>query len=59
VDPGRLALWDLRAALRPGDQLEMWSSAYEDKGRPDITAEHMRVKQRRFAEDALGRVPIR
>ncbi len=59
IDPERLALWDLRAALRPGEQLPLWASAYVDKGRSDITAEHMRVKQLRFAEAALGRVPIR
>jgi len=55
IDPERLALWDLRAALRPGTQLPMWAGAYADKGRADVTAEHMRIKQLRFAADALER----
>lgn len=42
IDLGSLAYWDLRAALRPMENLPDWAPPYESLQRPDITAEHMR-----------------
>lgn len=56
VDEERLALWDLRAALRPGDQLPLWATAYAAKGRPDVTATTMHAERLRFAAEALARL---
>ena len=53
LDLTDLPYWDLRAALRPMENLEEWASAYAALGRPDVPYEHMRDVLLEFIEGAL------
>ena len=48
-----LSQYDLRAALRPMENLDEWASAYPKLGRTDITEAHMAARLREFIENAL------
>ncbi|MBX7131528.1 MAG: phosphotransferase [Fimbriimonadaceae bacterium] len=53
LDLTDLTYWDLRAALRPMENLEEWAGAYAALGRPDVTYEHMRDVLLEFIDEAL------
>ncbi len=48
-----LSQYDLRAALRPMENLAEWASAYPKLGRPDITEAYMAERLLAFIENAL------
>lgn len=53
IDTTMLPLWDLRVALRPIANLEVWAASYAPLGRPDITAQTMLHTHSGFVEQAL------
>lgn len=55
LDATSLPYWDLRAALRPMENLPEWAATYPSFGRPDVTTETMRDHLLWFVEEALAR----
>jgi len=53
LDPTRLPVWDLVAALRPAGAFSGWVADWVDFGRPDMTAATMRAQHRWFLDQAL------
>lgn len=59
LDATSLPFWDLRAALRPMENLPEWAATYPAFGRPDVTTETMRGHLLWFVEEALGANQVR
>ncbi|MCW5944055.1 MAG: phosphotransferase [Fimbriimonadaceae bacterium] len=53
LDATSLPYWDLRAALRPMENLPEWAATYPSFGRPDVTTETMRAHLLWLVERAL------
>jgi len=53
IDTNMLPAWDLRCALRPASNVEVWAAAYGPLGRPDVTAEYMLKTHAGFVEQAM------
>ncbi|MEZ5277355.1 MAG: phosphotransferase [Opitutaceae bacterium] len=53
IDMTLLPLWDLRAALRPVGNLEVWATCYGPMGRPDITLDRMKAAHIEFVDQAF------
>jgi aminoglycoside phosphotransferase (APT) family kinase protein len=56
MDVAALPYWDLRAALRPMENLPEWAGPYSALDRPDITPEHLRAVLLEFVDQALTRM---
>lgn len=54
TDMSQMAYWDLAAAIRPGNSLSVWATAWPVVGRTDVDSGTMRRDQREFAEQALA-----
>ncbi|MBT4099779.1 MAG: phosphotransferase [Gemmatimonadetes bacterium] len=53
IDTTLLPAWDLRSALRPASNIEVWAAAYTPLERPDITADYMLKTHAGFVEQAM------
>jgi aminoglycoside phosphotransferase (APT) family kinase protein len=58
LDPARLPVWDLVAALRPAGAFSAWVADWVDFGRPDMNATTMRARHRGFLDQALDALGV-